>query len=162
MGAKEQGNASKKVYHHTVWQGGYKLAKQKRKKMEQDFIDKGIAPATINWPERLKNWYYARGGSLNPKTGECIYRHNIQKAAQRLQDAIQAVAQGTFQPDREKDELTYSFQNPKHQGRTRGKRSCSEEVWFKRLHRFIQKPGKKEQRGARALAKARGTTPLTR
>ena len=41
--------------------------------------------------------------------------------AQRLQDAIHAAAQGTFQLDREKDELTYALQNPEHPGRTRGK-----------------------------------------
>ena len=41
--------------------------------------------------------------------------------ARRLQEAIQAVSQGTFQPDREKYELTYTLQNPEHLGRTRGK-----------------------------------------
>ena len=35
------------------------------------------------------------------------------------------------------------------------------EVWVQVLHRFIQKLAKKEERGARALAKARGTAPLT-
>jgi len=52
---KAKENASKKVYHHTLWQGGYKLAKPKWEKMEQDLIDKGITPATINWPKRSKN-----------------------------------------------------------------------------------------------------------
>ena len=35
--------------------------------------------------------------------------------------AIQAMAEGTFQPDRERDELTYALGNPEHPGRTRGK-----------------------------------------
>jgi hypothetical protein len=51
--------------------------------------------------------------------------------AQRLQDAIHAAAQGTFQLDREKDELTYALQNPEHPGRTRGKGVVSWKFGFK-------------------------------
>ena len=58
---------------------------------------------------------------MNPETGECIIGQKIQQVARRLQEAIQAVSQGTFQPDREKDELTYALQNPEHPGHTRGK-----------------------------------------
>jgi len=46
---------------------------------------------------------------------------NIHQVAQRLQEVIQAVAHGTFQLDRENDELTYALQNPEHPGYTRGK-----------------------------------------
>ena len=48
---KGKKNNSKKVYHHTLGQGGYKLAKPKWEKMEQDLIDNSITPATINFPE---------------------------------------------------------------------------------------------------------------
>ena len=58
---------------------------------------------------------------MDPVTGACIYGPKIQQAAQRLHEAIQAVAEGTFQPDRERDELTYALGNPEHLGRTRGK-----------------------------------------
>ena len=58
---------------------------------------------------------------MDPLTGACIYGPKIQLAAQRLQEAIQAAAEGTFQPDRERDELTYALGNPEHPGRTRGK-----------------------------------------
>ena len=58
---------------------------------------------------------------MDPLTGACIYGPKIQLAVQRLQEAIQAVAEGTFQPDRERDELTYALGNPYHPGRTRGK-----------------------------------------
>ena len=54
-------------------------------------------------------------------TGDCIYGPKIQLAAQRLQEAIQTVAEGTFLSDRERDELTYALGNPEHPGRTRGK-----------------------------------------
>ena len=49
------------------------MAKPKWEKMEQDLIDKDIMPATITWPERSKNWYYAHGGTLNSEMGECIF-----------------------------------------------------------------------------------------
>ena len=58
---------------------------------------------------------------MDPLTGACIYGPKIQLAAQRLQEAIQAAAEGTFQPDRERDELTYAHGNPEHPSRTRGK-----------------------------------------
>ena len=58
---------------------------------------------------------------MDPLTGACIYGPKIQLAAQRLQEAIQAVAERTFQPDRERDELTYTLGNPEHPGHTRGK-----------------------------------------
>jgi hypothetical protein len=58
---------------------------------------------------------------LDPLTRACIYGPKIQLAAQRLQEAIQAAAEVTFQPDRERDELTYALGNPEHRDRTRGK-----------------------------------------
>ena len=82
---------------------GYKLAVPKWEKMEQDLLDRGIQPATMNWPERSRTWFYGHGESLDPVTGACIYGPKIQLAAQRLQEAIQAVAEGIFQPDRERD-----------------------------------------------------------
>ena len=75
----------------------------------------------MNWHERSRTWVYSHGESLDPVTGSCIYGQKIQQAAQRLQEAIQAVAEGTFQPDREMDELTYALGNSEHPGRTRDK-----------------------------------------
>ena len=34
----------------------------------------------------------------------------------RFEAALQAKQQGTFKPDREKDELTYALGNPEHPG----------------------------------------------
>jgi hypothetical protein len=53
---------------------------------------------------------------LNLENGECIFGERIQRVAIRLQEAIEAVAQRIFQPDREKDELTYALENPEHPG----------------------------------------------
>ena len=51
---KAKENASKKVYHYTLGQGGYKLAIPKWEKMEQDLLNRGIKPATMNRPERSR------------------------------------------------------------------------------------------------------------
>ena len=62
---KAKDNASKKEYYHTLGQGGYKIAIPKWEKMEQDLLDRGIQPATMNWLERSRTWFYGHGGSLD-------------------------------------------------------------------------------------------------
>ena len=44
---KAKDNASKKVNHHTLGKGGYKLAIPKWEKMEQDLLDRGIQPVNM-------------------------------------------------------------------------------------------------------------------
>ena len=58
---------------------------------------------------------------MNLDNGECIFSERILYVANRLQEAIKAVTQGTFEHNREKDELTYALQNPEHPGCTMGK-----------------------------------------
>lgn len=91
--------------------------------MKADMLARGIRPATVDWPERSKNWFYAHGGTLDPETRAAVWGPRIAAVAQRLVDAIRAVADCTFTPNREKDELTHTFGNPEHPGRTRGKGS---------------------------------------
>ena len=62
---KDKDNASKKVYHHTLGQGAYKLAIPKWEKMEQDLLDRGIQPATMNWP-KVKDLVLWSRGKLGP------------------------------------------------------------------------------------------------
>ena len=71
---------------------------------------------------------------MDPLTGDYIYGPNIQRAAQRLQEATQAAAERTFQPDRERDELTCALGNLEHPGRTRGKDVVSWKYGFRVLH----------------------------
>jgi hypothetical protein len=58
---------------------------------------------------------------LDPKIGERIFGETIQTVEWRLVDSINTAAEGQFQPNREKDELTYALDTPKHPGRTRDK-----------------------------------------
>jgi hypothetical protein len=86
--------------------------------VEADLLVKGIYPFSIEWPECSKNWFFARGGSLDPETGEPIVVVKIGTTAQRLIDIVDASASGAFVPNREKDELMYALQTSKHPGRT--------------------------------------------
>nr|CAE76052.1 B1248C03.11 [Oryza sativa Japonica Group] len=55
----------------------------------------------------------------------------IREAANRLTDAVEASSQGTFRPDKEKDELSLALQTPEHPGRTRGKGVIPWKMGFK-------------------------------
>ena len=50
---KAKDNASKKVYHHTRPRR-LQACNTQWVKMEQDLLDRGIQPATMNWPERSR------------------------------------------------------------------------------------------------------------
>ena len=116
--AKE--NASKKKQFHHLVQGGYKAAIPKWQKMEEDLIARGIIPATFNWPLRAKYFFYAHGGTLDMEDGSFVTSDAIREAATKLDDALKVVLEGSFKPDREKDELTYALGTPDHTGRVRG------------------------------------------
>ena len=49
-----QRNARNKKYSHHLGAGGYKKAIKKWQKTEQDLMDRGIRPATWEWPDRSK------------------------------------------------------------------------------------------------------------
>jgi len=44
----------------------------------------------------------------------------IREAANKLDDTLKAVSEGSFKPDREKDELAYALGTPEHTGRVQG------------------------------------------
>nr|AAU44319.1 putative polyprotein [Oryza sativa Japonica Group] len=131
MMERNKENAAKKKYHHHLGSGGYSVAMLKWEQMEASLIERGIEPATANWPERSKFWYYAHGGTLNPADGSLVFGYQIQEAARRLTDAVEASSQGMFRPDRDRDELTLALQTPEHPGRTRGKGVIPWKIGFK-------------------------------
>nr|CAE05333.2 OSJNBa0079M09.2 [Oryza sativa Japonica Group] len=131
MMERNKENAAKKKYHHHLGSGGYSVAMPKWEEMEASLLERGIEPVTANWPERSKFWYYAHGGTLNPADGSLVFGDQIREAARRLTDAVEASSQGTFQPDREKDELSLAMQTPEHSGRTRGKGVIPWKIGFK-------------------------------
>ena len=101
--------------------GDYRSAIPKWQRMEEDLLAKGIHPYSLDWPECSKNWFFTHGGSLDPQTGEPVIGGKIRRAAQTLIDIVDPSASGAFVPNREKDELTYALQTPKHPGQMQGK-----------------------------------------
>jgi hypothetical protein len=120
--AKNKENADKKKYFHKLGTGGYKSAMPKWDKAESDMLDHGITPETLNWPVRSRNWLLGHGASYNPQTGEIIHgkKSKVVEPHKKLVDAIKEVEEGTFRPDRERDELWKALGNDEHFGRTRG------------------------------------------
>ena len=121
MSATNKQNAAKKKLHHHTGSGGYLVARPKWSKTENDLVDKGIEPETINWPDRCRTWFFGVGGTLDPVSGECVWtEEQLRIPVRKLQHYIAAAQEGAFIPDKENDELTMALGNPEHPGRTRG------------------------------------------
>ena len=76
MSATNKKNAAKKKLHHRTGSGGYLKARPKWAKAENDLLDKGIEPETMNWPDRCRTWFFGAGGTLDPVTGKCIWTND--------------------------------------------------------------------------------------
>ena len=103
---------------HRLGLGGYKVAIPKWEKMENDLIAKGIVPQTLSWPKQSRYYFYAHRGTLDPDTGMFVTSDVLREATQRLDDVMRRKEEGTFQPNRENDKLTYALGNAEHNGRT--------------------------------------------
>ena len=64
--------------------------------MEEDLIARGILPATFNWPLRAKYYFYAHGGTLNMEDGSFVTSDAIREAANKLDEALKAMSEGSF------------------------------------------------------------------
>ena len=107
MSATNKINAAKKEHHHRTGSGGYLKARSLWDKTENDLLDKGVEPETLNWPDRSRTWFFGVGGTLDPEIGKCHWMdEQLAIPVTMLQAAIKAAQEGTFIPDRENDKLT--------------------------------------------------------
>ena len=83
-------------------------------------MDRGIQPATWEWPDRSKWWLFANGVTLNPTDRTLVVPGNMEEVARDLVTAVDEAKQGTFQPQRENDELTRALKNLEDPGRACG------------------------------------------
>ena len=79
-------------------------------------MDRGIRLATWDWPDRSKWWLFANGVTLNQSDGTLVVPEHMQEVSRDLVTAIDEAKQGTFQPQRENDELNIALKNPEHFG----------------------------------------------
>ena len=87
--------------------------------MELDLMDRGIRPTTWDWPDRSKWWLFANSVTLNQLDGTLVVPQHKQEVSRDLVTSIDEAQQGTFQPQRENDELTRALKIPKHPGGAR-------------------------------------------
>jgi DNA-binding transcriptional MerR regulator len=88
--------------------------------MEEDLLAQGTILAVVDWPERVKNWYYAHGGKINSEDGTLDYPPSLRDAALEVLKIIEDVRAGRVKFDREIAELTMALKNPEHPGCCRG------------------------------------------
>ena len=69
-------------------------------------------PEFVDWPECNKHWFFTHGGSLDLETEKVVYGERIQAIAERFHQARSIAQSGQWQPNRDKDELTYDLGNP--------------------------------------------------
>ena len=96
MSATNKINVAKQEHHHRMGSGGYLKARPLWAKAENDLLDKGVEPETLNWPDRCRTWFFGVGGSLDPVSGKCIWTdEQLRIPVTRLQEYINKVQQGT-------------------------------------------------------------------
>jgi hypothetical protein len=83
--------------------------------MEEDLQAQGTIPTVYDWPERVKNWYYAHGSTINSEDDTLDYPPSLREAALEILKTIEDVRAGRVKVDREMDELTMVLKNPEHQ-----------------------------------------------
>jgi hypothetical protein len=105
--------------------GGYPTAIPKWKKAKQELIDRRLVPESLDCSESAKHWVFAHEGRLDLETIKVMYGKCIQAVSKRFRQARSIAQNGEWQPNRDKDELTYALGNPEHSGRTRGYGSVS-------------------------------------
>ena len=76
-------------------------------------MDRGIRSTTWDWPDRSKWWLFANGVTLNQLDGTLVVPEHMQEVSHDLVTAIDEAQQGTFQPQRENDELTRAWSHGK-------------------------------------------------
>jgi hypothetical protein len=83
--------------------------------------EKGIEPETEHWPRRSRNWAVGNGAVYDERTRKLVEKKKqIAEPLRELVKIIAEVQEGTFQLDRENDELTKALKNKEHTGRTQG------------------------------------------
>jgi hypothetical protein len=88
--------------------------------MEEDLLAQGTITAVVDWPERLENWYYAHGGTINSEDGTLDYPPSLRETALEILKIIEDVRAGRVKVHREIDELTMALKNREHPVHCRG------------------------------------------
>jgi hypothetical protein len=69
--------------------------------MEEDLLTQGTIQVVYEWPERVKNWYYAHGGTINFEDGTLDFPHSLWEDALEILKTIEDVKAGRVKVDRD-------------------------------------------------------------
>ena len=75
-----------------------------------------------------------------------MYGEKLERVGQRMAYARGLVESGTWQPNRENDELTYALETAEHGGQTRGYGEVSWEHSFPKIDRLIEATNERRKR----------------
>jgi hypothetical protein len=59
--------------------------------MEEDLLAQGTIPAVVDWPGRVKNWYYAHGATINSEDGTLDYPPSLRETALKILKILEDV-----------------------------------------------------------------------
>lgn len=106
-------------YPHRLGTAGYKGKIPQWERQEEELIRSGVTPITAGWAPRSKHWVLGRATASSD--GSLSYNNpRVQEVSQRIADKHVESSEGSFQADRENDELSVALGNKEHPGRTRG------------------------------------------
>ena len=72
------------------------MAMPKWDKSEKEMEDAGATPVTKSWLPRVRTWFYAHEGELDPKTGNISTRASLKGADDAILVAIEEERSGVF------------------------------------------------------------------
>ena len=118
LSARNTELAKRNKHHHHLGPSGYYAKEEQFRKMDEEAAAAGNIDVT-KLKVRSRNWIYAR--STEPSGSNLKFdKPETQEAVSRILKYAEDKETGSFNPSRERDELSLGLGNKEHTGRTRG------------------------------------------
>ena len=117
LSARNTELAKRNKHHHHLGPGGYYATEEQFRKMDEEAAAAGNIDVT-NLKVRSRNWIYARNTESSGSNLK-FDKPETQEAVSRILKYVED-KKGSFNPSRERDELSFGLGNKEHTGRTRG------------------------------------------
>ena len=118
LSARNTELAKRNKHHHHLGPDGYYAKEEQFRKMDEEAAAAGNIDVT-NLKVRSRNWIYAR--SIEPSGSNLKFdKPETQEAVSRILKYAEDKEMGSFNPSRERDELSLGLGNKEHTGYTRG------------------------------------------
>ena len=118
LSARNTELAKRNKHHHHLGPGSYYAKQEQFRKMDEEAIAAGNIDVT-NLKVRSRNWIYVRSTESSGSNLK-FDKPETQEAVSRILKYAEDKEKGSFNPSRERDELSLGLGNKEHTGRTRG------------------------------------------